>query len=217
MTDYKEMLVDQKLEISLIDSLAHSKLERLAIEGAELTLDNLLGSGLLKDIPIVNTLSAIYSTSVSIRNYLFMKKIIRFLSEITDIAEQERKKFVRQLDKDKEFKRKVGENVILLLERLDDMDKLEIVGKLFKAYILGRIQFTNFQRLASAVERIYLPDLSELKKHYSHESTDDLVSQRLAVNGLLSFSVDVMYGGGKMSYSINELGKLLVEICLIGR
>ena len=130
-----------------------------------------------------------------------------------DIPEEEKKKFLKKLDANPKFRRKVGETLVLLLDRLDDMEKPELVGKLFKAYMLGRIEFPAFQRLAAAVERAYLPDLFELKGYYDGQSSDDAIAQRLASHGLLHFSVEVLIGGGKIRYSISGLGELLVEIC----
>src|SRR5665647_98468 len=113
---------------SLTDTLNTSDLQNVTNELLETNIDSLLKNGVLKDIPIINSIVGIYKLGVSIKDIIFMKKLIRFLSEINDTSIQERQKVIAKMEKDDKYGRKVGETILTLLDRLDDLNKANIVG-----------------------------------------------------------------------------------------
>lgn len=207
-------MTEKSIELSIIEAIGKSDLKDIFSEGAELALDSLLKDGLIKEIPVIRTLIELYNTGVTIKDYLFTKKLLKFLKQVSQAKKEDYEEFVRKLDSDEKFKRRVGENLILLLDRMDDMGKPEMVGMLFKAYISRQIDYGNYQRLASAVDRVYLPDLDDLKKYYKNTPTSGTNNQGLAALGLLHSEVETRVGASPIVYSISHLGKLLIEICL---
>ena len=61
----------------------------------------------------------------------------------------------------------MGEALLLLLDRLDDMQKPELVARFFCALMRGEIDRTTFQQMATAVDRLLIAHLSPLVAFYS--------------------------------------------------
>lgn len=61
-------------------------------EYLEIGLDELLRDDILKEIPVVGTVSAFLKTGSNIRNAFFNKKLIHFLYNMCDIPHEERTK-----------------------------------------------------------------------------------------------------------------------------
>ena len=72
-----------------------------------------------------------YKAGVTISELILSKKIALFLQEISTISYEDIEKFRQQIDNDGNFNRKVGENLLLLLDRQDQFEKSSMLGKLF--------------------------------------------------------------------------------------
>ncbi|MBW2642881.1 MAG: hypothetical protein JRC89_05810 [Deltaproteobacteria bacterium] len=204
------------LEISVIDSVAKDSLRNLVETAAELTLDNILENDDLKQIPVFGTLLNMVKLGSNIRDRLFARKLLTFLREISTISFEKRKRFVDKLSSNKQ---KTGEAILLLLERLDDMTKPEIVGKITCLAILGDIDTETSFKLSAMVDRSYISDLWSLPKTETMGGLDLGVAEALASVGLLDRKIetDILGLSGKKNtqittYSLNKYGKILAEI-----
>lgn len=199
------------IENSLIETIQSADLTDLGTELAEIGLDQLLEEGPLKDVPILGILLRVRNGVLDIRDYVFLKKVGKFLFRLREVSESDREKFRTKM-RDKDLRRKVGENLTLLFDRLDDMQKPPLIGQLFLSYMGDQITYDGFQRLATAVDRAFMPDLIDLKNdHYS----DSSVRNRLLACGLLNFD-DAAMGfveGVGVHYRMSDLGKTLLELC----
>lgn len=151
------------------DSIVSDKLSELAADAAELGLDSLLADGVVKDIPVIGSLYKLAKVAMGIRENIFVKKVLKFLIELKDIPGEERKKFIAGLDSDTHKIHKVGEKIIVILERLDDIDKATIVGRLLRAAIKEYIPYEHFLKLCSIVDKAFFTDLQQLQA----KSTDN--------------------------------------------
>lgn len=205
-------------EMSLIETIGKSNLSDLALDTTEALLDQLLQGGLLRDIPFVGSLVNLTKAGVDISNYLFLRKTARFLYYLKDVPEEERRRFIVQLGVDEKFKKRVGENLFLLLHRLDDMQKPELLGRVFKAYMEGKIDNLTFQKLSAAVDRIRIYNVPYLLEFYSKppdpKEEDDEALQDLAFCGLVTAPVVEGLVLGRVGYTSNNLGQLFIEIAL---
>ncbi len=110
-----------------------------------------------------------------------------FLQEISTISYEDIEKFRQQIDNDGNFNRKVGENLLLLLDRQDQFEKSSMLGKLFSHYIRGVLDYDDFLRLATCVDRASVKDLRLLPDYYvNFESLDFQTVQDLYSSGLAS-------------------------------
>ncbi|MDH3474212.1 MAG: hypothetical protein OEM59_11020 [Rhodospirillales bacterium] len=150
---------------SLVTTLAESDLASVLKDVGELTLDSVLEEGVLQDLPVVATLTGIWKTGRSIRELLFLKKLMSFLIELKNIDPGARTEMIKHLEEDECFTQRVGESVILLLERLDHLDKPTLVGRAFRAYCSGFIDAEQLQKMNQVIDRAFMPDLQQLERY----------------------------------------------------
>lgn len=195
----------------------------------ELGFDSFVENEGAKSLPFFGSLYKLYRTGVGIRESIYLKKVAKFLLEISTLSETEREGFIDELEKNSQ-KRKFQEAVLVILERLDDMEKPAIMGRLSKALIQKQIDFATWQRLCHSVDRTFITDLKTLPSYYKNGTTSDEVGEILVANGLMNTSSSVSepnlgdtltvdWNGNpityvKNRYALNTYGKLLVDIGL---
>lgn len=184
----------------------------ISIELVESVIDSAIEEGLLKNTPIVKSIYSLYQTGVSVKDRFFLQKLYKFLIKINEIPLYERVKF---LEKNNDNIKGLGEHLIILIDRLDNIDKPIMIANLFRNFMLGFIDNPTFKRLARIIERCYYEDLLFLKENINKDAVSGLSAQELFNNGLVNIaSID----GGTFNevdydlisdYKINELGILL--------
>jgi len=213
------------IEIALLDSIAKSNLKEIIGNAAEYTLDTILENNELKQIPVFGTLIRVANAASSIRDRIFAKKVYKFLANLKDIPQGKRQEFINKIESENKGRHRLGETIILLLDRLDSMEKTELIGKVFCKCILGSIPYNTDLRLCSIIDRVYFPDLQDLVKCYKGEQIGHDVSASLAGVGLMEVSgidgggltdgtEDSFENGGAL-YRVNWHGKLLIEEVLL--
>jgi len=153
----------ETLDKSLIDSLGDSQIIDSAADAAEQALDSLLSDGIIKDIPILGHAAKLWRGGIQLRSYLFARKLLRFLAPLNEIPQETRENFLKDLESDPKQRRRVGEHLLLLLERMDDLEKPEILSKAFCAYVAGSINYDTFRQVGFAIDHSSLSDLLTLR------------------------------------------------------
>lgn len=202
---------------SLIESVGLSSLTDIAIEASDVALDIALNEGLLKEIPVFGWLAKAYSTYHSITDRMFLKKVALFLSGVGHASEEERQNFKNKLDNEPEFRKKVGENLLLLIDRHERLEKSFILGKIFSKVIEGNCPHDIFLKIAAALDHSSIEDLEDLHKH--SENVKDLpesVQQSLYKSHLLDmemegYSIDGTIIDITATYKLNLIGEKLLE------
>lgn len=97
---------------------------------------------------------------VGLSNYFFARKACNFLYNISDINPEKRYKFVGEIAV--RGKDNAGSIFMSLLERLDNINKVEIFSNLFRACVLEYINVDNLFRATAILERIPYIDLNKL-------------------------------------------------------
>ncbi len=186
---------NHRSESKLVDSIKIEGLGDLVQEYTELGLDTFTDEGILKDIPIVGTIVKAAKAVGSIRDWFYLKKIICFLQKVGETTQEQRQKFIDDNCADtKQFE----EAVLLVLEQADRFEKTTLIGKIFKACILGKIRYEDAIILSEMVNRAYWSDLTSMFE--CRELKDQ--EQRLFLSGL--FEMD-------KNTSIDEIGALKVK------
>jgi hypothetical protein len=216
------MKSNQSLEESLVQTVALPDLRDAVVDLAEVGLDELRLEGPARDVPVLGTIVRLVATAGSVRDLVFTRKVVRFLARVSQIPPAERAAFVSENLSDPGKRRRVGEALVLLLDRLDDMQKPDLLGLIFGAYVIGRIDLPTFQRLAAGLDKLNLVWLPMLRLFYSAQSENrppipPEALQELAAAGLAGISFGgsgrfhpSMAGGG--GFRPNDLGSLFVEI-----
>lgn len=100
----------------------------LGTDYAELALDEFFDDGLLKEVPVVKTLVALVKTGIAIKERFFIKKFLVFLKEFHLGGEdkEELKEFKKKFDEDKKYREKITEQILVIVEQLDSVQKAKI-------------------------------------------------------------------------------------------
>ncbi|AFZ27129.1 hypothetical protein Cylst_5084 [Cylindrospermum stagnale PCC 7417] len=197
------------------DSELTSQSFELSADLGEVALDLLFKEGLLKDIPILGSFVKLATITKDIPNQIFLSKIQRFLRGIENLSEKEKENFLRNLDSKPEIKSKVGECLVLIINRLDDMEKTDILAQLFLKYVKSNIDLETFRRLASAIDIAFIEDIKGLIINpRDNQCLTNLV--RSGLSAVSSSGVPAMSGFGDnviyIGVRISELGNLFVEL-----
>ncbi len=172
----------------------------------DIALDAIIDGGVLDGVPVLGTLKGIYKTTQNIQTRRLIKKVHKFIFATKDTTLYERMKFMEEYtEKNKEN----GCEVLLaVIDKLDNVNKIDVLVNLMRARIKESISIENFIRLCTVVDRIPFSDLNELTKYaedyYEDGSTDLLLSA-----GVLSNTVIDAEEGNK--YRLNMLGVLLLK------
>jgi hypothetical protein len=166
-------------ESKLIKTLKMEGISDLLQNSVELGIDSLLGEGLAKDIPIVSTIVSFAKVAYSIRDKLYLRKLLLFLQKVADTSKLEQGKFIEENCKDAQ---RFEQAVLLLLELADHMEKATLIGKVFKACVLGQFTYEDAITLSTMINKALWQDIAEmLKGNYTYES-----KMRLCSCGLLT-------------------------------
>ena len=121
----------------------------------------------------------------------FSRRLLGFCLLYKDTTNAERIAFVKNIDDNKEYKSKVGEAILMIIHKMDDMAKPHIIGNLFKQSILGNIMYDQFLNASHVVNNTLSLHLDQLATNYSSEfsvlkSLDKQYLISLANSGVLS-------------------------------
>lgn len=199
-------------------SLVNEEIGRVISDVAEVAIDSELVTGVLKDIPFFGTITGVLKAGRDIRNELFLRKIVRFSNELSLTTPEERIDFSNQFNSEKETER-LGETLMLILDRVDDVEKPKIIGRLMAAAVRNQVPLKKILRSCAIVNRCYMQDLEILKDFVEGPQFHDvrpIAESLLAVGVLTSGGFD----GGNLGvedsrsgtiYYLSEYGELLRE------
>ena len=225
----KQNNIQDSFDITLKDT----NLENIAVDVSEVGIDLLFDGGILRDVPIVGTLVSLTKFGANVRDRLFLKKILTFLSQLKDIPVEQRKKMVNDIDDSKKFRVKVGEKLLYIIDTSNDYEASELIGTLFKAYLEEKITYANFLKASSVIEKIPIEDFNWFIRDGDRRYTDlddigDLISSGLfelhyeQINVQVDEETDhkLLRDGkkyatdvdGGVSVHLSEAGKTILEV-----
>tara|TARA_R110001592_G_scaffold74778_2_gene226835 strand:- start:4152 stop:4841 length:690 start_codon:yes stop_codon:yes gene_type:complete len=144
----------------LLKSAAKTDLKSSTLSLAEKMLDGNLDDGIIKDIPVLSTLIGIGKTFNNIRDYLFAKKLVSFLSGLENMDPNKRAIELNQINSNLNYQQQVGEKLLFILDRCEDQTKAFYVAKLFVAFLSKDINYNEFLEACAILERCFLNDLA---------------------------------------------------------
>lgn len=147
---------------ALTDTLRIPELKRKVVTQLSACREGFVDSGALKEIPAFKCLAMIFTGLSSYRDQLLVQKLLRFLYQLRDIPVQERETFSAQLDQDPAKRDRIGEQLFLLIDRHDDIDKPSLLGLVWREYLRGEVSTYQFERLARAIDRVHLPHIAHV-------------------------------------------------------
>ncbi|SMP38166.1 hypothetical protein SAMN06295888_10173 [Desulfonatronum zhilinae] len=210
----------QSLGRQMMRTIVGDRLVDIISDVAEVSADSMLSDGIIKELPIFGTLVNLKRAGLAIRDEIFIQKLIRFLQGIGQISDKERKYLLEKYPDDSIDQQYLGENLLLTLDRLDNMVKPVILAKFFSAYIKSEIDYTLFSRLSKALEVFNISLLPALKKYYFSEMLSNLkielheeIIHEMSLSGLITISLrDSGTIAGNAMYVQTRLGREFLRI-----
>jgi len=206
--------------VAIVKGACNAESKDVAIDLSQFGLAELLGEGVLKEIPFIKAVVACFTLPLAIRDQLFLRKVAGFFAGVPDFTVAERETFIAEHLADSKKATKLGETLFLVLDRLDDMEKPSMIAQVFAAFVRGKITFDIFRRLATAIDLGAIDDLREFVEirpasppRRGADSKKQMLGTNLARTGLVSLPVSSgtspMLG---VVFQVNELGKVFREI-----
>lgn len=167
----------------------------LVIDYSEIFIDDLIQNETLKEVPIIKSVVGLINSGISINKFFFAKKLLSFIREFNtrQIAVEKKKEFQKKINDDSQFRKKATEQIMVCLDRFNDVKKALILANLFKAYIEENISYEKFVFISISMERLhpysysFFADLEKVNYKIGHEfkgERDDDAESLLFSSGL---------------------------------
>ena len=174
-------------------------------EYAEIGIDALLDSDILKDIPIVGTLTKICQIGYNIHDRNLIKQTLGFITGFnTGTLPQERiDEYRNELEENPaKAEKELGRVLIILGNHVEDMQS-QILGSFYKAYVNGAISWDKFCELSEANRRMFVSDYPILIAASYHGGID--------INNRELYQVDRLISLGLLQNQNRLGGSMIVE------
>lgn len=207
----------RSITTALVTTAARHGLKEIATNALEITFDQVVKEGVLRDIPVVNTLVNIVKVGVSVSEELFFRKLARFLSELEKVPLVERNKLLEKYPEGSIAQSQLGEQLLLLLDKFNQVEKPTALARFFSAYIREEIDLQTFSRLAHSLEHFNLDLLPSLIWRYTGEGSpadrSEDIQHELSLSGLLTADLSSSGSiGGSAMYINNKIGMQFLTI-----
>lgn len=184
----------------------------LFTNGGEAVADILMKDELFAAVPLFSTAFKAMKALDSMRDRMFVAKLVGFVTEVEAAPAEVRAELARSLAAEGEG-RKAGETLLLVLEKLTDMDKPALLGLLLVRFGEKRLNAVELRRLVSAVDIAFGDDLAAFLDE-SPESIQQIGKQGhregLLPSGLTRVHVgDTFETLGSSFVQVTEAGRLL--------
>jgi hypothetical protein len=181
------------------------------LESTEIVADMLMKGDVIAEIPVIGTAFKVCKAADSIRDRIFATKLFKFVKCLNAIPEKTKEQMRHKLMSSPEEARRIGETLVLVLDRVTDLDKPILLAQLFVAYIDQIISVDDLRRMAQAVDESFLDDLLKFIEiqELSYQSEDEWM-QCLVSSGLTRPVGGGTYGDiGRIYYQPTPLGQKL--------
>lgn len=179
----------------------------------------MLDEGIWKDVPWVGWVFKAKNIYNTVSDRLFLAKIMSFILSIDEISSEEKSSYIAKIDEDPKFRNKLHSTLLLILEKINDIEKPAMLAKVFSAYLKNYISFDDFHLLADSINTAYIGDLNKLVRYKTEEGRfERLEFERLYRSNLSEIQKDISFstqaGGSSITieFKLSEAGDLLRAI-----
>lgn len=117
------------------------------------------------DVPVIGVVNKLLKLRNSIKDRLFIEKLQTFIYGTSGLDEIKRKKALKDIEE--KMKSRSGEQLLYMIDRMNNKQKIDYLSKLFVARVNDVIDTECFFRLFTILERIPYLDLEKLKLYKS--------------------------------------------------
>ena len=180
-------------------------IQDVASDLSEVFIDLVTTDELVKAIPVIGTLVHLARAKQSITDKLFARKV-RSMILGAGPADAKRLAFFQSLDADHEVQQRVGQVIVMALDRADDFKKAAIIGRLTSLYAAAEFTFDEFRRLLCAIDRAFIDDLLAFPGWaLQGEHPPNFDPSSLVNSGLVSPSYQFRAGGNDNQPNVQPL------------
>jgi hypothetical protein len=166
-------MVNMQLVTEFKNSLFNDDVTDLCIDLTEIGIDSVMDEGVLSEVPIAKTIVALGKTGLALRERNMLKQTLTFIRAFNSetISDEQLQKYKDKISNNKYAEKELG-RVLYLLDRNIDEAKSAILGKIYNAYVNGKIGWDRFCELSEVNERMLISDyrmlLSDEKMQYTN-------------------------------------------------
>lgn len=117
------------------------------------------------DVPVIGVVNKLLKLRNSIKDHLFIEKVQTFIYGTSGLDEVKRKKALKDIEE--KMKSRSGEQLLYMIDRMNNKQKIDYLSKLFVARVNDIIDTECFFRLFTILERIPYLDVEKLKLYKS--------------------------------------------------
>lgn len=171
------------------------------------------------DIPYIGSLLKIGKIAINYINYRFYRRLARFLKHANEIPENEITSFIQGLSlKDK---KRISDYLTQILYTVEEDCKADLMGKIYKRFVLSEIDIDMLLRLCSIINRAYITDISYLGDYLEVSEKNTYITDNLVSLGILAESGNLYENNrnendgpsiGPTKHTLNEIGITLYQI-----
>lgn len=172
------------IENSLIETLSGNSLEMIG-EITELTIDQFIDNDILKEIPFFSVFYKSFKTIQGIREALFAMKTYKFLKEVEQIKKTDKDLFIRKISENKKERIKVGQTLIMILDKIDELDKTQIIANIFVGYLKSELSKSELTQFCSIIEKAFIDDIISFAEMTGYNDLPKDVQLNLSALGLM--------------------------------
>jgi len=205
---------DNKLGVAIIEGAWSDEAKELAADIGEFEIDAFLDDGILKEVPVIKALIGFWKTGITIKDRLFLRKVASFIAASPGFTPQEVEQFVIEHWHDKNQAARLGAVVVVVLDKLDDLEKPVMLAKVFAAFVRKRISYDAFRRLAQSVDLSSIQDLKALAgEKVVPEEFAEPYPTGLVRSGFAHWILKANAIGSRIGQTaeINDLGRLFMR------
>lgn len=197
-----------------------SSITDLATSFGEVAVDAMMEQGVLRDIPILGSAVGIARASRGVRDALFLTKLQGVIENFEGLSDADKQEMRTRLERDEERER-IGQQLVFVLERADDLNKAKLIGKCLKVYLEGKIDSDMLLRFWHAIDRCFLNDLKYLHLYLfasmiHGEEVGVLVSAGLLVNTKDNPSDMMELTSKRPRYKLSRVGRMFWDLIMSG-
>jgi hypothetical protein len=134
----------------------------LATEYAEFGIDRLIDNEIIRDLPGIKTVIGVLRIPRSIRDFLFIRKVKKFIDSVDQFSDMEREQFARKFDYNPKARTRLADALLLILDQLDDLEKAILLARAFSALVRGEINSYLFRRYGEIIKAANITHLRNL-------------------------------------------------------
>ena len=215
------MLMDIEIVSSFEKTLFDPSLGDAISELAEIGIDSMMESELVKSVPVVGIVIGATKTVVNIRDRYFLRQTGIFINSFNngtindDVLEKHREKIAS----DSAWAEEELSRVIILIDRTLESYKAKMLGNAYRSYVMEEITWADFCELSAVIDKLFVEDiplLRDISNGEVKETTPETIHkvERLNSLGLLIAATITMVGASAAKQvKLSILGELLIRHC----